>query len=840
MGFTFTNDRLRRSKSTRSFRGSRHSSSTPQEAFDPELAKVQATAAASYAMRRSGERSSMDSNSRGSYNRLGGPGNMAVPRRSHHNSSDASSTADQISLSDTVYPSRHPSSQYRGSHESYCQSDTATLPPISEFQGLDGRLAEEPSSYRRLRKTKSMFSTKRYSSEPGDGSFPPDSNGYIGSRKKSYGTLRRSMSFLRGGVNQPEQNIRHAKSHDLAIEMARNQFHHDHQDPSPVEHSMMTAKQSRDQYRPFRKTFRVTSAPALDAPTGTPSSLEQQVNSKTLHGKARSFSLSFKNGIRRVFGLSRTNHGSSSPSSSSSPWRNRASTEHHQSPGQTNTVILDTPELHSVSSSETLRTSTSRVTSWADSTAANTVVSSRRPADRNSLSIIEEHGNLNASPLNIRPELFRQNGSVDSQRVYSALMKRINQAALENEDGEISFGTVKEHRPIPERASSIYSHRSKRTVRRVPSSESVASIRSFATASLHAPGMLGSSYNPSFSKAPKQQQSQQQREFVGMAMGSTATLDSASVYSRTTGGHSPVDNSNSNNGETGSDQEASEELGMATIFESQRQPYSSPRRRAADTAYSAKPVQPSGNWQQWVSSQMARIEQVTPVRAHYREDSQVNGDTEKIVPSLSFSAVEGTITEHQEPTASPRSPGSTTTPPPKVAAAAGADNFSRPLTRSSSVRTIVPSMALRRSPSALSVMGYPSSSLALPSPMQVRSSNVVRIPESPTPKREGTLLDMRKQMGERDRRSSLRYPTGPQDVKAVPFRSIRGNRGGRQPMNENMKVQDEYGDDPMQDYTKLEELPSTISSKRMVEIFLSSRRRQMGGRMSEESQEAFV
>ena len=71
-------DQLRRSKSTRSIRRN-HRSSFSSEPFDPDLARLQATAAASQAMRRSNERSSMES--KRSYDRLGGPENLSVPSR---------------------------------------------------------------------------------------------------------------------------------------------------------------------------------------------------------------------------------------------------------------------------------------------------------------------------------------------------------------------------------------------------------------------------------------------------------------------------------------------------------------------------------------------------------------------------------------------------------------------------------------------------------------------------------------------------------------------------------------------------------------------------------------
>jgi hypothetical protein len=45
--------------------------------------------------------------------------------------------------------------------------------------------------------------------------------------------------------------------------------------------------------------------------------------------------------------------------------------------------------------------------------------------------------------------------------------------------------------------------------------------------------------------------------------------------------------------------------------------------------------------------------------------------------------------------------------------------------------------------------------------------------------------------------------------------------------NENTRQQDEH-EDMMDDYHKLQDIHSTISTKRMVDMFLDSRRKQMG------------
>jgi hypothetical protein len=59
--------------------------------------------------------------------------------------------------------------------------------------------------------------------------------------------------------------------------------------------------------------------------------------------------------------------------------------------------------------------------------------------------------------------------------------------------------------------------------------------------------------------------------------------------------------------------------------------------------------------------------------------------------------------------------------------------------------------------------------------------------------------------------------------------------------NENTRQQEEH-DEMMDDYHKLQDVHSTISSKRMVDMFLDSRRRKMGreGSGSTAAGEAFI
>lgn len=928
-------DRLRRTKSSRSIRRTRQPSVLQPESFDSETVRHHATAAATHAMLRSSERSSVDLKS--SYDRLGGPSSVAVPQRHRPSSlryTDDSSSIDNGSSIAYASYSRQSDADSVENQDHY-QAVSAALPPISEFQGLDGMNSELPSSYRRLRKAKSMFSTRQRHSYTSYAVSPDNHAAAYGGQSdtsRSYGTLRRSMSFLRGG-SQPSRVVRHAKSQDAAIQLARSQFLRNSDDQGIQQrHSSLFATRPRREHKPFRKTFRTVSEPGLDA-AGIPSWLEQSKSNGGFHGKARSLSLSIKSGLKRLLGLSKPPKegqtqapGLSSPRSS---WDNRASTgsvtdtDYHLDSRKSYSLDNSAgcgqpPTIRSIQSSESICTSNSRVTSWTDSTAANTIAT-RKAGDR--LSIIQENENLNwqlpqltpnnspnrPSPMNVRSNALRPHGSVDSQRLYSALMKRIRRDNMEQPDEQIVLGAVKEHHPIPERANSVYSHRSKRTIRRVPSEESINSPRSYATANGNTPTVRrqpsrmskmyredGSASTPRQGGSYRRRQSQGQSQVLpgkrsrySLAQennnpdhsspgGETARQaydrgkdldddaesvvlgnskeepDSPSVYSRTTGGHTPT--SKSHDADLDS-LKSEEEPGTATIFESRRTPYSSPRKAArSSSSISIATTQPSADWQQWVNSQMARIEELTPIRDHYREDTQIHDSEEDSI----FSAVSINSTT---PKNSQDLSKDLRRQPSVSSKISGRSNFSRPFNRSPSVRTIVSPLKIPASATVLSssisttsptrntAVSTGGQSLSVPgnledspslSPMRMRSNNTLQFPESPTPKRGAAATQQRKWAHEQYRRYSYRRPPVGQDAKAVQYRSIRGSRDNKRVTNENIR-NEEGGDGTTEEYKKPQNIHSTISSKRMVEMFLSSRRRQMGSEASDSTTDtAFI
>lgn len=881
-----TKDRLRRTKSARSFRKSRPPS-VPREPFDPDLAKHHATTAASRAMQRSSERSSIES--KRSYDRLGGPDSLAVPPR-RRRSSSIQFTEDIPSVSHASIANGPPVCQSENSvgiDEPY-RSPNAALPPISEFGGLDGRDSELPSSYRRLRKAKSMFSTRHrlshfsYAmSSPRDGT-----DSAMSEAPRPERTLRRSMSFLQGG--QPSRAVRHAKSQDVTIQLDRRQ--------SPLQNL-----KPRREHKPFRKTFRTTSAPGAGAAGVT--SWADQTRGPGFHGRARTVSKTIKRGIRRILGLSRPpgepSQVPASPTTLSQYGHDNHFTEPDYTPdgnhprysaGLEDDVLSRSPTVLRKRSSDSIATSKSRVTSWADST-ANTIAL-HKAADGNSLSIIGEDEDINRMPqqtpdsfshdlisrtstLNTKSSAAKLGRSVDGQRLYSALMKRIGRGNMQATDEGVAFGSVNEHHLIPERTSSAYSRRSRHTVRHVGSNESVISPRSYATAYCDVPTPTRQSQCRSRHVLPTiaSEQSQGQddkpdgfrddtgtytyeagRVFNGESasmMGSKAgDLDyepySPSVYSRTT--NTPV----KNDGMLNSGQFV-EEPGIVTILSSQRTAYSSPKRPAGSRSPGV-PIQPSSDWQKWMSSEVERLESPGLVRGHVRQNAEAFDDDDFrarlpfIVPgNYSSNFVSG----GQPDTAVRDSSDSwkTSKIPPQ-------SNFSRPFSRSSSVRTIVPpqkgldnyaaqpSTPLFPTPDPATDSGSPSFSIPNPfeskiaqSPMGPRSSSLLQAPESPTPNRNAGEAQQRRATNELYRRYPNRRAPVPLDA-ITQTRPLRTHRGQRKATDENIRNEDGRSD--MMDQRKLRDIHSTISSKRMVEMFLDSRRRQMGTEASDASGAVFL
>lgn len=844
---------------------------------DPQVAKAHATAAASRAMR-SSERSSTDS--KNSYDRLGGPTQVAVPRRRPNSSLQR--TDDGFSTySVPVAPSMTPS-QSMETDAAHPHVGKAIPPPSStDFKGLDGQDSSVPSSFRRLRKAKSMFSTRQRSSHIAYTVQPKSPRNALDlDRSPGFDlprTLRPSISFIRGGNRQGMRGIRHAKSHDAAIQLARNQFLEESNGSGQTRRSSFFMSSRNRDSRPFRKTFRITS----DSGIGGVS--PEQANFKRSRSRSRSFSATIKKGLKRVFGLSKPAEQNSQLHDGSLPVVAQRPTIETR-PVSANIVIDKNTGLDNWNQSKQLQpakvspdrdsicTSPSRVTSWADSTAANTVTT-RKTEHRQSLSLIEEHGDLNL-PLpqmpvrpgaenrspNKRSRARRFDDWVNSHDLYTALMQQIGQNAVHNPEEEVIFGTVPEHRVIPERTSSVHSYRSRRSIRHVQSGDS--SPVSFSTArrgdsqsprrrsqpSKYVQRSRVSPYSPGqencrpltthlVKKSPgsafiiDEQSDESTGSVVVAHFGDLNQLSrSSSVYSRSTGGETPTKYTSAGDGET---LDSYGGPGTVTIFASER--HSSPMRKAGSKAQ----VQPSADWQQWMSSQIERIESTTPTREHIREPSQCQDEDGYFMGMIRRAPVLGSATVLPYVEGSDE-PVRGVVQIPAEPSSLAQSNFSRPFSRSSSVRTILPSQkiepnfatieSINPSDANFNVNQAENSSLVLDdfpndhslSSIRVRTANLRDSPESPTPQRSGAGSQKRTWTQDQYRRYSARRPIA--NGKPNSFRSMRTYRDFRGPNNENSRQKEEH-DKMMGEYYKLQDIHSTVSSKDMVDMFLSSRRR---------------
>ncbi|RMZ78630.1 hypothetical protein DV738_g3825, partial [Chaetothyriales sp. CBS 135597] len=358
------------------------------------------------------------------------------------------------------------------------QTRVATLHAEAGFVD-SGRTHEnygaEPSSYRRIRRTRSilsprgrLFSDSRSPQPTPFSQAPTLRNSPKESAVSEHGLrlrLKRSMNALRPTsrlsiTRRPET---HLINHEVAVELAREQYFASVPEelihgPGPISHP----KAARFQ-QPLPKSVRSQQAKETETEdsrkhqtSGTPGS----------DGKKRSFSTTLQNHIRRAFGVSaspktvtrrfgrfvdREEETSLRQSRSMSPRPELASSEEDD---------RFSPTLHHNVSGESLHSNArSRVTSWTNSTVTASSLSTLQPGlERNRLSIIKEDGGphqpsssagrhlggirIFQEPLEREDENGDRLPAVDSQRLYSALMKRIGEEEREMEGTKVALDEI--------------------------------------------------------------------------------------------------------------------------------------------------------------------------------------------------------------------------------------------------------------------------------------------------------------------------------------------------------------------------------------------------------------
>lgn len=348
-----------------------------------------------------------------------------------------------------------------------------------EYYTPEDDIASVPSSFRRLRKSRSLFTGSEMSestqSETANSRFPVLSRQQLG-QHTSLSPLKapKSMSFLRSRRDQfrpstswtvgsgPLGDITNGHSSSLADEKLGVITSHS---------SMFLRGKPNHLDKPFRKTLRNTTntATARDGMLPPNSGLKK---------KAREASQNLKTRLKSLFSLGKAESGEgvlplqqiearkthvSDLDPHDNAFDNIFMDENPMEDASLSRVASGIPSLHDVPSEQQLRSrqgsletlrserrvsdEKSRVSSWSnsDSNTIATIESLRGDWERQRLSIIRENGThitsssgrdqvpIDSFPLVTEPVDEQQSvpathpAPVDSQRIYSALMKRLNE-----------------------------------------------------------------------------------------------------------------------------------------------------------------------------------------------------------------------------------------------------------------------------------------------------------------------------------------------------------------------------------------------------------------------------
>ena len=394
----------------------------------------------------------------------------------------------------------------------------ALAQPIGEFAESDD--ASVPSSYRRLRKAKSMFSPGKAPSAVFSDVIPStkrpfrrqslqSSDAYREPLRVPDPRLRKSYSFLRGATDRTSTSSRQA-TNDAAVQLARDQYLRQlEQQRLKEQPSFFGLGNRRRPQKVFRRTVRTSSSNSYGSAIASPLASLEPRKIKDLGHRARSLSQTIKRTIKRVFKRSSDtedpipaqqikatypHYGDYISTSDDKAQRYppvpepdaelllRVSSREsvtHRAPSYIDRSARP-GSIRSAHSDDDESNDKSRVASWMDSTAANTI-KVPQTLERKRLSIIKEDGGPHQPSSSARQyegtsdgyASFRQplrqcstgrvSGPIDSNRIFSALQKKIGQnereAALDESesgtDGSSSHYKARRSARTPRRTSSI-------------------------------------------------------------------------------------------------------------------------------------------------------------------------------------------------------------------------------------------------------------------------------------------------------------------------------------------------------------------------------------------------
>lgn len=483
----------RRSKSTSSFRHSR--SSEEYAGFESEdIAHARAVTAAERAfelakarrraIRTAGEAdedSTQDHAQRPALTRqksIRFTGPTAVPLRSR-----------SITRSHVAAP--HTTPRNHGSHsrsQSPSQNgDTSQVEQLAtqvsdcEEKLFEHAFGSQPSSYRRLSKSKSLFALNKKQLGQFSAGMPKAGQHFrrhsVRSSESSQGAIRtkplplkRKRSFLRPWTSRPPEINRQYATNDEAVRLARDQFAHDvEQQRLKQRPSFLNLMKGQRSHKAFPRSVRTGSTDSYGDVVSSSSTATDTLRPAKASGKARNYSQSLRNRLRKVFlrqssngegdvpaqhlDATRQHFGSGRglqtqedrpypgiPSPDAEVLQRDGSREfgddHDLVPGKRNQAF---GSIRSIPSQSYASVDNSRVTSWTDSTTANTIHIPQF-SDRKRLSMIKEDGNSYQPSANgaslARPDYgyaafqrpYRQDSSSEPpepQRIFSALQKEI-------------------------------------------------------------------------------------------------------------------------------------------------------------------------------------------------------------------------------------------------------------------------------------------------------------------------------------------------------------------------------------------------------------------------------
>ncbi|KAK2739450.1 hypothetical protein FQN57_006579 [Myotisia sp. PD_48] len=931
------NQRLRKSKSAVSVK-LRRQTPPSHDPLGPETAQLHAMTAASLAMQRAGNRSSVDTKR--------SPTSEATAFRQSFRSSGEGCTFSQDNCtvnrarnedSTTASTAREETPTAAGGNVARQMEEESNFGiHLEEF----GMLPEEkppslPSSYRKIKKAKSLFFPRLFTStDPPDGSRHERSATGPLSRR----TLRRSMSFFKPDTPPDMSPEALPNNYNEAIHLAREEFFKKQVQSGGKSSS---DKRPRRHHKPLRKSVRS----AYDGSNEiSDNSSDIILNSQHQMSKPRRFSISLKKGLRRIFGRRFTDatpdidqmeynqcYPRGNPEILDESGSSEACSDYKNFCDQLRSQTNRSSSIRSMKTGSSLCTSNSRITSWTDSTATNTITMKQPPMNRAGLAIIQEDGasyqyTPTPSPGHRRDgySIFRQplqlegagddlRNVVDSQRVYSALMRRIG----ESTKGSFNPGLRGNMEDVSCRrlSTSNCSPKSIRSIRHVtgassttypteltnarasPGAHSQVSVglkrslrltpqqiarnnESHAGHSQSACGLPGSMKNSvieqkEYQLIPARNRLESQTEdfnlhddtnsiIISRTARSPRFPNSPSVYSRTTGAGSPL------LVHTGKsyDSESENETGTVTILTSERLPYKSPQsHRSSETNFGG-----SGDWKNWMNSQLDLFDASTQggpsivASGHYRESAQLNDDSDD--SKEKNAAFPDSITTEESIVSSEPIVGLTqakTRSPLTELLSIPRSNFSRPLRLSPDGALSVCSTVVRKPSVSKAEVCQPCTPMICGTRM--RSSPLASSPRarevSKTPTTISPLVYSKKRAVEQMRQSST--PLSPLDLRnsislrgrdlkensplhggqlhTIRFNSVRSRPGNRDLTKENRRTGNINGNrrvEPAEYVPKPGDIGSSLSTKRMVDRFLSERSQRQGDPEDGQAEPAFL